>query len=225
MNKLPYRGIIGSLMYSALSTRPDIAYAVTALAQHSSNPGMSHWSAARRIVQYLMDTSHYKLRLGGGDQINVQIFSDADWAGQSDDGRSMTGGVLMVAGGVVAWSSRRQSTVAISSMESEFIALVSATADARWIQQLLQEIGMSDKLPIPIFVDNKAVIDYCNNESNSSRTRHFNIKYHFVRDEVAQQHIKLEWIPTEDQIADIMTKPLDRPLFYRQMKRLMYTGM
>ena len=225
MNDYPYRAIIGSLMYSALSTRPDIAYAVAALAQHSSNPGMAHWSAARRIVQYLIDTSHYKLRLGGGDRMNVQIFSDADWAGQSDDGRSMTGGVLMFCGGAIAWSSRRQSTVALSSMESEFIALVSATSDARWIQQLLQEIGMSDKLPIPIFVDNKAVIDYCKNECNSSRTRHFNIKYHFVRDEVAQKRIELEWIPTENQIADIMTKPLDRPLFYKQMKQLMDAGM
>jgi uncharacterized protein YjeT (DUF2065 family) len=225
MNDCPYRAIIGSLMYSALSTRPDIAYASVALAQYSANPGMAHWSAARRIVQYLMDTSHYKLRLGGGDSIDVQIFSDADWAGQSDDGRSMTGGVVMVAGGCISWSSRKQSTVAISSMESEYIALVSATADARWIQQLLNEIGMSDQAPIPIMVDNKAVIDYCKNESSSSRTRHFNIKYHFVRDEVAQNHIQLLWVPTDNQIADIMTKPLDRPLFERQMKRLMCTGM
>ena len=77
----PYRAIIGSLMYSALSMRPDVAYSTAALAQCSANPGMAHWSASRRILQYLMDTSHYKLRLGGGDRIHVQIFSDADWAG------------------------------------------------------------------------------------------------------------------------------------------------
>jgi hypothetical protein len=225
MKDCPYRAIIGSIMYSALSTRPDIAYASAVLAQYSSNPGMSHWSAARRIVQYLMDTSHYKLRLGGGDRIQVQIFSDADWAGQSDDGRSMTGGVVMVSGGTVAWSSRRQGSVALSSMESEYMALVSAAADARWVQQLLQELGMSDQAPIPILVDNEAVMDYCKNETNSSRTRHFNIKYHYVRDEVAQKHIELIWVPTANQAADIMTKPLDRTLFEKHMKLLMETTM
>jgi hypothetical protein len=205
--KNPYCSAIGSLMYASVSTRPDIAYAVNALAQFNNEPKVIHWEAVLRIAKYLSNTIDYKLRLGG-NKISVAIYTDADWAGDKSDAKSVSGGVTCLGEGTVDWLSRKQKTVALSSMEAEFNAAVHAVQNALWIKQLLSELNQPVKGAVPVLEDNEATIDYCRNGGNSHRARHFNIKYKFVQDHVEKGNVELEWIDSKYQLADMLTKSL-----------------
>jgi len=212
ITKQPFRELIGSLLYAAVSTRPDIAYATCTLAQHCASATDAHYEAGLRVVRYLNGTAMLRLRLGG-TSIRAMQYTDADWAGEKSSAKSMSGGVTLVGDGAVSWHSRKQSTVSLSSMESEYYALASGVQDALWIHQLLFELGKPIIGGVPLLVDNSAVIDYCKRGGDVHRSRHVNIKYHFVRDHVEKEHIHLQWVPSAEQLADIFTKPLERAPF------------
>ena len=207
MENVPYQSAIGSLMYAMLGTRPDIAYAVGALSQYSSKPGKEHWRAVKWIMRYLRGSTDYRLqyRRGGGV---IEGYSDADWANNIDDRKSTTGYTFRLAGAAVSWSSKKQATVALSTTEAEYMALAQAVKEGIWLNRLLGEIGHSPRLPITIHSDNQGAIDLTKNSMYHSRTKHIDIKHHFLRDVVELGTVGIIFCGTENMVADILTKGL-----------------
>ena len=137
MDKKPYQMIVSSLMYAAVTTCPDISFAVQQLSQFSSNPGWQHWKAAKWVLQYLKGTWHHCLVLGGGKTTKLTRYTDADWANDPDRRRSISGYLFSLDGGVISWNSRKQQTIAASSCEAEYMAASHGTKEALWLWSLL----------------------------------------------------------------------------------------
>jgi hypothetical protein len=241
MRKIPYRQAVGSLMYLANCTRPDLAHAVQLVAQFSQNPGAEHWRAVVQILRYLSSTAHYGLLFGAtasaslsssssGASLSVPstnsaltVFADANWGSCKDSRRSTTGWLIQLCGGWIDWSCKKQETVALSSCEAEYVAASSATAGVTWTVQLLSEIGFLDWISggdqlsaIPVlFSDNRSAIAMANTDSLHSRSKHIDIKHHFIREQVDRKFIAIQWISTHEQIADILTKTLAPRLFVK----------
>ena len=209
-----YQSMVGSLLYAAVATRPDIAQAVAAVSKFNSCPNESHLTAVKRIFRYLKGTLEFVLKYMQSDfGLELLGFSDADWAGDLDNRRSTTGNLFMLANGVITWLSKRQVTVSLSTAEAEYVALCSATQEAIWLRRLLGELGWDQEKPTKIYEDNQGTIAMSKNPVNHSRTKHIDIKYHLVCDAVQNNLIELEYCQTEKMLADIMTKPLARGQF------------
>ena len=206
MEKVPYANLIGGLMYLVSWTRPDIANAVANCSKYMSNPGNQHWTAAKRILRYLRGTSGRPLILGGKSDLKLVGYCDADWAGDHDDRRSTTG-YLFVLGGLITWKSRKQKTVALSTAEAEYMAAADAAKEAVWISQLVRELRFPTST-IPILCDNQSCIALTKDPGNHDRTKHIDIRLHFIRDLVANEKVTFIYCPTEDMLADGLTKPV-----------------
>jgi len=209
-----YATLIGSLMYLAIGTRPDIAYSVQRLAQFTQNPKPAHWTAVKRIFRYLKGTRTLGITYGGSNELNNQelnIYCDADWASDADR-KSISGYVLTLAGGAVAWSSKKQSTIALSTAEAEYVAATHCAKQVIWHQSLLNEAGMPLPSTSTIFSDNQAAISIAHHPEHHARTKHINIAHHFLRDLVQNGTLDLVYINTQDNLADIFTKGLPRTL-------------
>lgn len=211
-----YQSAVGAIMYAMLGTRPDIAFAVASLSQFSSNPGQTHWIAIKHVLRYLKGTMDYKLSYGGV-AANVQKtplqfhgFCDSDWGADIDDRRSVTGYVFMLGGGAVSWQSKKQPTVALSSVEAEYMAATQATREAMWWRKLLHELAIQSYPTTVIHSDSQGSIALSKNPEHHARSKHIDIRHHFVREQVAAGTISLQYIPTEDMLADVLTKPLSR---------------
>jgi len=207
-----YATLIGSLMYLAIATRPDIAFTVNRLAQFSSNPKPAHWTAVKRIFRYLKGTRNYALTYGGDDiELNqdLNIFCDADWA-SSHDRKSTSGYVITIAGGAVAWSSKKQTTVALSTPEAKYVTATHVVKQVLWHRSLLTELG----IPIPdtstIFSDNQSTCAIAHHPEFHARTKHIDIAFHFLRDFVQDGIIDVVYIRTDLNLADLFTKGLTR---------------
>lgn len=180
---VPFRQAVGSLMYLMVATRPDIAFAVGKIAQHSNNPKEIHWKALKRIFRYLRGTKDLGITYGNTSKFEVLGYSDSDWAGCSESRKSTEGYVFLIAGGAVSWRSKRQTVVATSSCEAEYIASTSAAKEALWMKQLISDLIGHDKTgPIPIHVENNGSIYTANNSGISQRNKQKNVKYHFIRE-------------------------------------------
>jgi hypothetical protein len=210
MQKIPYREVIGSLMYAAIGTRPDITYAVTALSQYLQNPGRPHWEQAKRVIRYLKGTRDHELKYGASG--GIEGFSDANWGNDIDDRHSICGYAFTLNGGAISWSSKKQSVVALSSTEAEYIAITHAAKEATWLRHLLSEIysPLVLKYPMILYSDNKSAIELVKNATFHSRTKHIAIRYHYVREAYNDGIISLDHRGTEDMPADVFTKPLIR---------------
>lgn len=215
MRDVPYQEAVGSILYLAQCTRPDINFAISNVSKYNNHPGRAHWNAVKRIFRYLRKTSDYKLTYQSGrENSELHGFSDADWASDVDDRRSCTGYVFMLENCAISWASKKQPTVALSSAEAEYMALSSATQEAIWIRQLLGElIGVQQ--PIKIFVDNQSAINLAKNHMYSPRTKHIDIRHHFVREKLSNHVIDLEYIGTDQMTADNLTKAVkpDKQIF------------
>jgi hypothetical protein len=211
MKGVPYQSAVGSLMYAMLGTRPDIGYAVGAVSQFSSDPGRGHWTAVKRILRYLKGTKDYAIEYKGsaGDLIG---YSDADWAGSIDDRRSTTGFNFIMAGGSVSWGSKKQPTVALSTTEAEYMAITHATKEGIWIRRLLMEIGFwgSAKQSIIINTDNQGCMALSKNPVFHARTKHIDIRHHFIREKIESHEVEIAFCRTEEMAADILTKALTK---------------
>jgi hypothetical protein len=209
-----YREAVGSLMFLMVCTRPDIAFAVGQVAQFSHNPKQAHWIAVQRILAYLKGTSKYGVTYGGTEQRHVlTAFSDSDYAGDSDTRRSTTGYLLIYNGGPVAWGSRRQSCVSLSTTEAEYIAMCEAAKDIVWTRRLLNGIGCDQKQPTELFCDNQGALKLVSNPEFHRRTKHIDVRYHYVRDQQMDGSLAVHHVGTKGQLADLLTKALAGPAF------------
>ncbi|UYV62815.1 hypothetical protein LAZ67_2002020 [Cordylochernes scorpioides] len=208
---VPYRELIGSLLYLANSSRPDMTFAVTKLAQFCSNPGERHWQAAKHILRYLQATKNVSLIYKRGSD-DILAFSDSDWANDIDDRRSTSGSAVTINGCLVSWRSKKQNCVSLSTMESEYIALAQTTKEILWIAQILENLKCltNASRPITIFCDNRAAIEFSKNNIENNRSKHIDIRYHYIREKVNSGDIHVNYISTNDNLADIFTKGLKR---------------
>lgn len=204
-----YRKLIGCILYVATHTRPDIAASVSILSQKVESPTKTDLNEVKRVIRYLKGTSHFKLRLNRIDIPNQSLFSysDANWAEDPSERKSNSGYACIVNGGIVSWSCRRQDLVALSSTESEYVALCEATKETTWLQKLCKEFD-NITTPTELFTDSQSCTKLVTNEKLGNRTKHIDIKYNYTKDMVKQGVIKLTWCSTEDNLADMMTKPL-----------------
>lgn len=207
---VPYQVLVGSLMYAAVGTRPDIAFAAQALSQFNTKPTQVHWTAAKHVLRYLKHTRSHGITFNADGNEDVTGYSDADWGQNRQDRRSVSGYAFILAGGIVSWSSKRQPTVALSSMEAEYLALAHACKEALWLRALTTELGMPPPAPTDICTDNTAAISFAHDHQFHARSKHIDIRHHFVRDHIANGDIRTPHCSSEDNCADILTKPLSR---------------
>ena len=207
-----YQSMVGSLLYAAMATRPDIAQAVSAVSKFNANPDAAHLTAVKRILRYLKGTANFALKYEQSDSRALIGFSDADWAGDQDDRHSTTGNVFLLSGGAVSWLSKKQATVALSTAVAEYIALSQAAQEGIWLKRLLSDLGV-EAMSTVILEDNQGAIAIAKNPVNHSRTKHIDIRYHYIRECVQNGQIELQYCPTNDMKADIFTKPLTRQKF------------
>ena len=206
MRNVPYREAVGSLMYAAMGTRPDIAFATSTVAQFNDNPGWAHWEAVKRIYRYLKGTRDLVLTYGG-EKRGLVGYVDADGASQ-EHRRAISGYVFMVDGGAVSWSSKKQELVTLSTAEAEYVAQTHAAKEAIWLRRLFTEIFKSVDTPTILFSDSKSAIALANDGHYHARTKHIDIRYHFIRYIIEGGTIKLVYCPTDDMTADTLTKAL-----------------
>lgn len=208
---LPYRAIVGSVMYAATITRPDLAYPAGLLARFMSKWSKEHYRAAKHLLRYLKGTADYALTFDASTcERTLQGYVDADWGGCLTSRRSTTGFANLLFGGLVAWKSRRQPTVALSTMEAELSAGCDATKQAAWLRQILGDLHIPLDGPIRYFCDNQGAIAAASNPGQHEKRKHMGMRAHYVTDEVKKNRVAFEYIPTEDNAADLLTKPLDR---------------
>jgi hypothetical protein len=203
----PYQEIIGSLMYLAVNTRPDIAYAVNTCARFSSKPNYTACRSVLRILAYVSKTYNVGITYYG-TEMDFHGFSDADWGGNRDNARSTTGFLTFMAGGPITWQSKLQTTVATSSMEAEYMALYAVIQDICWLRGLMSEIGFELNEPTQVLVDSQSAIDLAHNPVHHQRSKHINIKFHWLRDKIKLHVVSLKHVPTLEQLADMLTKAL-----------------
>ncbi|KAF1318635.1 Integrase catalytic core protein, partial [Globisporangium splendens] len=208
MKTKPYRSLIGSLMYLACGTRPDIAVAVARLSRFLENPGPKHWDAGIKVVKYLKKTKDVGIVYDGSLESKLSAFCDADWACDRNDRRSMSGILLMLCGGPIAWRATFQKTVALSTTEAEYMALCDCVKECVWMRTLLKNIGLEQYEATPIFEDNQGAIALAKNIEYQARTKHIDIRYHFIREKLKENEIVLEYVESKNQIADYLTKGL-----------------
>ena len=213
-----YRGMIGSLLYLSAS-RPDIMFSVCMCARFQSNPKQSHLSAVKRIMRYLLGTINLGLWYPKNSTCNLIGYSDSDFAGSKTDRKSTSGTCQFIGSALVSWHSKKQNSVALSTAEAEYISAGSCCAQILWMKQQLSDYGiLLDR--IPIRCDNTSAINLSKNPVQHSRTKHIEIRHHFLRDHVLKGDCILEFVDTKNQLADIFTKPLPKEIFFSIRREL-----
>lgn len=207
MQSIPYQEAVGSILYLAQCTRPDIAFSIAIVSQFNINPGNAHWKAVKRIFRYLKGTLDSKLVFAKDSKYDdLCCYSDSDWGSNFCDFKSCTGYVFVWQGAAISWQSRKQATVALSTAEAEYMALTNACQEAISLNQLKCEILNCNLAPIELFCDNKGAIDLCVNGNYSAKTKHINIRLHFIRDLIQKNRVKVTKIGTDLMVADGLTK-------------------
>jgi hypothetical protein len=209
LNNDQYRKLVGCLLYIAVNTRLDISAGVSILAQKVANPNQEDWNELKRIVKYLKGTENMVLFLGQEESQNQLIgHADANWAENKVNRKSNSGYIFKLFDGTISWSCKRQTCVALSSTEAEFIALSEACKEALWIRRILHDLNQSCDEATTIYEDNQSCLKIIEEEKFSNRSKHIDVRYHFVKDYVEKKVIKCTYCPTEKMIADLLTKPL-----------------
>jgi len=198
MKSVPYLAAVGALMYLAITTRPDIAYTVGYLARFNSNPGLAHWQAVKHLLRYLKGTADYGITYGPDPHSNelFSTFSGADHGGCKDTGRSTGGYLVKIGSGVVSWSLKLQSIVALSTTEAEYIAAVSAGKEIRWMRNLLHEMGFSPTGPSMLRIDNQSAISVAKHPEHHGRMKQLDLSWYWLRDVVHKELIAPTFVPT-----------------------------
>ena len=213
-----YRGMIGSLLYLTAS-RPDIMYATCLCARFQADPREPHLTAVKRIFKYLKGTITLGLWYPRDSDFHLIGYSDADFAGCKIDRKSTSGSCQFLGDRLVSWYSKKQKSISTSTAEAEYIAAGSCCAQILWMKNQLLDYGLNFS-HIPIFCDNQSAIAMTGNPVQHSMTKHISIRYHFIREHVEEGTIELKFVPTDQQLADIFTKPLSEATFTRLVNEL-----
>ena len=205
MESIPYASAIGSVMYAMICTRPDIAHAVGVVSRFMSNPGKLHWEGVKWILRYLKGTADRVLCFEGKELV-LNGFVDADLAGSDLDRRRSTSGYVFTYGGTaVSWTSKLQKIVALSTTEAEYVAVTEASKEMVWLQSFLVELGKKH-VKCVLYSDSQSAIHLAKNPAFHSRTKHIELKYHFIRSLLDKGVIQLEKIQGAKNPADMLTK-------------------
>jgi len=223
INGHTYASVVGAIMYAMLGTRPDLAYSVGCLSRFNSNPGATHVAALKHVLRYLAGTTDYQLVYGtpstsvahhsdSNQAAPFEVFGycDSDYAACVDERLSVAGWVFMAAGGATSWQSQKQKSVALSTVEAEYMAACAASKEAVWQRAILAQAGVSTGHAMLILTDNQGAMALAKNPDHHQRSKHIDVRYHYVRQQVAKRTIRLDYIATADQAADQLTKPLSK---------------
>jgi transposase InsO family protein len=210
-----YQSAVGSIMFAMLCTRPDIAYSVAVLSKYAHNPTPAHQEGIIRVLQYLRDTPQLGITYTGEpsitDEPQLLGYCDADWAADRDERKSITGYAFMLCGGAISWQSKKQTTVALSTVEAEYMAVATAAKEALWWRAQLSGLGFDTSQATTLHSDSKGCISLSKNPEHHSNTKHIDLRYHFIRDHViTKKTIHLQYINTTAMTADVLTKALSR---------------
>lgn len=221
----PYRELIGCLTYLMLSSRPDISIAVNFLSRFQSAATDTHWIHLKRVLRYLQGTKEFSLEYKRSETADPLVgFADADWGSDIDDRRSTSGFVFKVFGNTVSWTSRKQATVSLSSTEAEYVSLSQAACESIWLMNLLSDFGIALDAPAVIHEDNQSCIHIAEEPRDQKRMKHLDIRYNYIRECIQDELIKVQYIPTKDQLADVFTKGLPAVSFKKHRSTLGLRG-
>ncbi|KAL2254482.1 UNVERIFIED_CONTAM: Retrovirus-related Pol polyprotein from transposon TNT 1-94 [Sesamum indicum] len=220
MSKIPYSNVIGSIMFLMVCTRPDIAYAISCLSRYMSNPGPPHWEALKWLLRYLRGTDNIGINFSKFSvSVNLIGYVDSNYANEKDSRKSTTSYIFTLCGSCISWKSQLQHIVALSTTEAEYIATTEAFKEAIWLEGLVKEIGFL-KNRLTVFSDSQSSIQLCKNPVFHDRTKHIDVRFHFIRDIVSKEIIKLEKVRSEENPADMGTKSLPAEKFINCLKIL-----
>ena len=237
----PYRELVGSLLWLANSTRPVISFAVNQVAKYCCDPRVAHWNACKRILRYLSETADFGIHYTSVSpdtkstdmkdmplpaayfssnrskdvDVNIESYVDAHFANSVDDRPSISGYAFMLAGGPISWQSRSQPTIALSTMEAEYMAAATATQEAFWLRFPLEEMELNVATPIVLREEKKACISFADHPGNRRNSKHIDYIHHFVKEGVQRGDIAMQYVMTAERIADIFTKALDPVTFIK----------
>jgi hypothetical protein len=208
MSKDPYSLAVGSLMYAVVCMRPDIAHAVGVVSRYMNDLHKENWMEIKWILKYLRGTTSHALCFGGSSVV-LQGYVDLDMAGDKDSRRSTTGYVFTMGGTIVSWISKLQKVVALSTTEAEYVTSTEASKEVIWLQRIMEELGKK-KENSRLYSDSQSAIHLANNLAFHSKTKHIQLRYHFIRSVLENGQLKLEKIHTSHNPADMLTKVVTR---------------
>ena len=228
-----FQTAIGELIWMSTGTRLDIAFATSTLSRYMSNPSSEHFQALKKLYRYLLG-ARLALKYTGvpgarivsgvspGGDIYLDTYSDSDWGGDEDNRRSTTGYFFEIAGGAISWASRRQKTVSLSSTEAEYMALSETARELKWVSTFVADLGFAVRKPLTIYCDSESAMALSDTKGtiHRRRTKHIDIRHHYIKERVEDGEIKLLHVPTSEMTADGLTKPLSAPLFVRSIGQL-----
>ena len=225
MMNIPFRQLIGGLLYLSNTTSSDISYTVGLLSRYMEKLGMTHWNATKRLLRYLKATETwgicYKKSSKGEICSQLHGYTDADFASDRDSRKSTSGYVFILAEGAILWRSRKQTLTAQSTVEAEYIAMAYATRELLWLRTMLIETtSMETNCCITLFTDNQGALHLCKNDVRNDRTKHIEIRYHFTRDHIANGNMKLQYTSSKTMTADILTKILPKNTHHEHMNNM-----
>ncbi|XP_075076392.1 secreted RxLR effector protein 161-like [Nicotiana tabacum] len=219
MKAVPYASAVGSLMYAMLCTRPDICFVVGVVSRFQSNPRKEHWTAVKHIIKYLKRTRDYMLIYQSDDLVPIG-YTDSDFQSDRDSRKSTSGNVFTLGGGAISWRSIKQTCVADSTMEAEYVATSEAAKEAVWLGNFLRELGVvpSIQAPITLYCDNSGAVANSKEPRSHKRAKHIERKYHLIRDIVQRGDVVVTKIASENNLADPFTKSLPQKTFDKHVE-------
>ena len=220
MDDKPYRSILRSVMWGQLTTRPDLSFSVSLLVRFQANPRIDHWNTLIHVIGYIKNTLDYGLTYSRDSDLSPSAFVDADYGGCRDTRRSTSGYVFTMAGGAVTWSSKRQTTVALSTVEAEYVAMSRCAQQMVWMHSWLAEVRVKYSSPGLLKADNRGAIALMKNTKDHGKVKHIDIRHHYIRELLRSGVIAIEQVPSEDNLADLFTKPIPRDQHHRLLAAL-----
>jgi hypothetical protein len=222
INASNYAAFIGSMMFLSSNTRPDIAFAVGYLSRFTAHPEPVHFSLGKHLLRYLSGSLNQRLTYSSHGSSELVVYSDSDWArDHTRDALSVTGVVALLAGAAISWQSKKQKTVSLSSSEAEYKAASDAAREISFLRTCLASLGLPQERGTTLFMDNQTAIRFAIDDGGGNNRKHINVIHHYIREKIKEDWIVPQWIPTAEELADILTKPLPRPAFERLREAIM----
>src|ERR1700722_4488588 len=207
----PTKEACSHILWPAIISHPDVQFSIGTLAQYTQSHGQPHWNTIKHVIKYLYTTRKIWLIFGGKID-DLHGYTDADWGSQSHR-HSISGYTFSLGDRCVTWSSKKQSIVVLSSTKAEYVATTHACEEALWLRSLIQQFGTPLHLPMTLLCDNQLAIALVKDNKFHARTKHIDICHHFIQDAIEMEYITLQYVPTEENVANIFTKPFPYPKF------------